>query len=80
MCGSEPSRESILEDDSNVRNMKFCYLQAKNALQTSMGTTVVLVLCKWLVLPHQFLNKGFAVCKLLVHLAKSRLLCASQLL
>lgn len=42
-----------------------------------MGTAVVLVLCKWLVLPSSILNKGVAVCKLLVHLAASRLLCAS---
>lgn len=34
MCGSKPSRESILEDGSNVRNMKFCYLQAKMLCKT----------------------------------------------
>jgi hypothetical protein len=32
-----------------------------------MDTTIVLVLCEWLVLPSSILNEGCAMCKLLVH-------------
>lgn len=73
MFVSKPSREAVSMDIRNVR--KILFFHAQNVLQVIVGT--ILFSCTMQtgnIIPHQALNNGSAVYKLLAHLVVSHLL------